>query len=146
MGQRLVPGPYFSNPPQLVNDALHLQSSDPIGEPVTNNNTFVSGYYDHLGGIHCLYLHSNLCNFNTVGPRQTDADVIARLPVEAGFSEWNTYRSYGLVSDFNPAYNVSLNELQFRLTDAKGNTVPLHGGDVSVEILLGDHPSDLLSK
>ena len=105
-GINTIAGPFFDpSNPQLCDDVLHLEGTT---FTVSNYTIWISGYYDALAGIHELYLHSDLSQFRSAGPRlKEDRDVICRIPVEVDHGYLNHYRSYGHQFDFTPCYNVS---------------------------------------
>jgi len=123
----------------LLDDVLRMD--DPT-YTVTNNGTWVSGYFDSLAGVHVCYLHSDLGMFKTAGPRlKQDKDVICRIPVEAAHGELNHYRSYGHTYDFAQVYHADQNTLRFYLTDHLGRVIDLHGGECSFELIFHSYPT-----
>ena len=58
---------------------------------VTDDGTWVSGYYDSTAGVHELYMHSTLAQFKASGPRPgVDCDVLRRVPILVGHGEINS--------------------------------------------------------
>ena len=133
--------PYNPQNPETVDDVLRM-SAPGSTYTVTDNGTWVSGYYDSLAGIHELYLHSTLAQFKASGPRPgVDRDVLCRVPILVGHGEINAYEAHGHTYDFSPCYYASQKILTFRLTDYRGRVVDLHGGELSLELLFHARPT-----
>ena len=60
-------------------------------EPTTiiDNEIYETGVFDAMADYHVVYLHSNLTNYRSSGPRVGDRDVIARVPLEVGYGSTN---------------------------------------------------------
>lgn len=132
---------YDPQNPGTVDDVMRMGSPGST-YTVTNDGTWVSGYYDSMAGIHELYMHSTLAQFKASGPRPgVDRDVLCRVPILVGHGEINAYEAYGHSYDFSPCYYASQKILSFRITDYRGRVVDLHGGEISLELLFYAHPT-----
>ena len=130
---------YDRSNPRLCDDVLRMND---LTYTVSNNGTWVSGYFDSLAGVHVAYLHSDLGQYKTVGPRiREDKDVICRIPIEAAHGDLNHYRSYGFTYDFTQVYHADQSTLRFYLTDHKGQVIDLHGGEISFELIFHAYPT-----
>ena len=135
-------GPPFNKAaPGLLDDVLRMTGAS--GGLNVNAATWVSGLYDASAGIHQVFLHSSLGRSLANGPRPgMDRDVIAVFNVSgASYGDVLGYESMGHTYDFSPAYHETAKDPHFRLTDYRGRTVDLAGGELSCEILLYPHPN-----
>ena len=133
-------GPAFDRSyPRLIDDVLRMND---MTYTVSNNGTWVSGYFDSLAGVHVAYLHSDLGSYKTVGPRMVeDKVVICRIPIESAHGDLNHFRSYGHTYDFVQVFHADANNLRFYLTDHKGRVIDLHGGELSRELIFHAYPT-----
>lgn len=114
--------------PQSVGDLLRLPSTSSF------TSAMMTGLVD-IGPQHTLYLHSSICNFNTLGPRPGERDVVCRIPVDVSYGYVVHYRHATIEHDTFDVGGSSLRNLSFRLTNAKGAVIDLHGGQLSLELI-----------
>ena len=105
---------------------------------IVENEIYETGVFDAMADYRVVYLHSNLTNFRSSGPRQGDRDVIARVPLTSGYGSTNHWQPTGSPHEFFPVYGLSLKNIRFSLTDVKGTPLSLHGGNVSIELYFND--------
>lgn len=120
---------YDNTSPASCNDII-------TNRTVNYNNSispFISGCLN-LQGFRSVYLSSsNLSNFNTLGARGENS-IIKKIITASDFG-------YLIVSelesdhDYLDCSRMTLNTIDFRLTDVKGNLVPLHDSPVSFTIV-----------
>jgi hypothetical protein len=91
-----------------------------------------SGLLD-VSPIQCLYLHSNLSNFDSVGPLPSSSQVIARIPVLSNYGL--VLHHVGLVDTAFPVDVRNINNITVRLTDSKGKVINSRGSACSLEII-----------
>ena len=105
-----------------------------------NNSTspFISGCLN-LQGFRSIYISSsNLSNFNTLGARGENS-IIKKVITASDFG-------YLIVSelesdhDYLDCSRMTLNTIDFLLTDVKGNVIPLHSSPVSFTIVFSIKP------
>ena len=98
--------------------------------------TFIANWTAHISlhPVRNIYIHSpNLAGFNTIGCNG-EGTVIKKVIVNANSNEQIT--STALVSnDFLDCSGLTLRTLEFRLTDANGKDLTLHGHHVSFSIV-----------
>ena len=110
--------------------------------PVANDYTYATGYYDSYAGISEVYLQSiTLSCYKSLGPMLTTRSTIARIPVEAEHGATAHWVSMGHSFDFLPVPYLSARQLDFKLCDAKGQAINLHGGTISFHLRFHDYPS-----
>lgn len=111
--------------------------------PVANEDTYVTGYFDSYAGISEVYLQSiTLSCYKSLGPMLTTRSTIARIPIEADHGATAHWVSMGHTFDFLPVPYLSARQLDFRLCDAKGQAINLHGGTISFHLRFHDYPSN----
>jgi len=119
---------YDSSNPASCNDIITNRSTN------YNNSTspFVSGCLN-LQGFRNVYLSSSsLSNFNTLGARGENS-IIKKIVTSSDFG-------YLIVSDIDSDHDyldcsrMTLNTIDFQLTDVKGNLIPFHDSPVSFTI------------
>ena len=131
----------WSGPPYNVSNPMTCANVIRIeAEPsnVAENDVYETGVFDAMADYHVVYLHSNLTTYRSSGPRQGDRDVIARIPVQAGYGSTNHWQPTGSPHEFFPVYGLSLKNIRFTLTDSRGIPLNLHGGNMSVELYFND--------
>ena len=97
------------------------------------SKTFQSGIVD-LRRFHNIYLSSaNLSNFNTLGPRG-ESNIIKKIPVttEYGFT---IIDNIVVSHDWMDVSKKILKTLEFRLSDAYGETIDLRGMPISFSLI-----------
>jgi len=123
-------------------DAYSASDLDTTGDllrlAATSANTTIveTGLLD-VSPIHCLYLHSDLPTFDTVGPKG-EADIVQRVPVTTSYGYVLHYIANGASEEFFPLGKLSFQTMDFRLTNVHGKPVDLHGGQVSLELTFDD--------
>ena len=127
--------PYDVTNPMTCANVLRIEA-----EPTTiiDNEIYETGVFDAMADYHVVYLHSNLTNYKSSGPRVGDRDVVARVPVEVGYGSTNHWHPTGSPHEFFPVYGVALKNIRFSLTDVRGTPLSLHGGNVSIELYFND--------
>ena len=127
--------PYDVANPMTCANVLRIEA-----EPTTiiDNEIYETGVFDAMADYHVVYLHSNLTNYKSSGPRAGDRDVVARVPVEVGYGSTNHWHPTGSPHEFFPVYGVALKNIRFSLTDVRGTPLSLHGGNVSIELYFND--------
>ena len=127
--------PYDITNPCTCANVLRIEA-----EPYTvvENEVYETGVFDAMADYHVVYLHSNLTNYRSSGPRKGDRDVIARIPVDSGYGSTTHWKPTGSPHEFFPVYGVSLKNIRFSLTDTRGIPLNLHGGNVSIELYFND--------
>lgn len=128
---------YDRTAPQSCQNVIRLEESPGY---VFDANVYDTGFFDFQADWHILYVHSNLSTFQSSGPRMADRDVIARAPVTSGYGYMNHWQPQASPLWF-PVPSVQLKNLRFRLTNAKGETVNLHGGNMAIELYFSDNAS-----
>lgn len=121
--------------PRSANNVIRLESDPGL---TINNGTYVTGIFDADADWHVLYLHSDLTSFKSSGPRKADRDVIARIPVTVSRGYMNHWEAVGHAYQTIPVPSISLKNLRFTLTNARGDVVDLHGGNISIELWFAD--------
>ena len=120
-------------------DKNNLQSAnDLIKHNYTTSSTYSSASpfvtYIDLQPIRNIYISSpNIGNFNTIGPRG-QSSIIKKVPVTANFNEV-IFDQVMASNDFLDCSRQTLRTLEFRLTDANGNEIPLHGSNWSLSLV-----------
>ena len=123
-------GPSYSiTNPNAFNDILRVTS------PTQLESSFTSGLLD-LRVNHTLYLHSSLTSYQTLDSRGSRT-VIARIPIIADFGYVVHHQSNALVDDCLHVGDQRFRSLSFKLANAYGTAVELHGGHVSLELIFG---------
>ena len=133
-------GPSFDPQNLRMLDQVIRLESDPY--PVIGSGTYVAGYFDSYAGISEVYLQSiTLSCYKSLGPMLTARSTIARIPLEAEHGATAHWVSMGHTFDFLPVPYLSARQLDFRLCDAKGQAINLHGGTISFHLRFHDYPS-----
>jgi hypothetical protein len=110
-----------------------LQNFDYPSPTYSMNNPFVSGFLSLLS-IRNLYISSsNLSSFSTHGARG-EIDIIKKIPVSSDFG-YLIVETFTSTHDWLNCSQLTLNNIEFKLRDVKGNIVPLHGSHVSFSIV-----------
>ena len=113
--------------PNAFNDVLRVTS------PTQLESSFTSGLLD-LRVNHTLYLHSSLTTYQTLDSRGSRT-VIARVPINADFGYVVHHQSNALADDYLQVGGQRFRSLSFKLANAYGTAVDLHGGHVSLELV-----------
>jgi hypothetical protein len=123
---------------QLANGTLGFYGSG-LQTPGPGEALIASGLFNSLG-TNCIYLHSNMQQFSSVGPSAGDSDVIAVIPVFGGFGTLNVYQCSGTDIDVFSVANMTLQTLSFRLTNDHGQRVDLRNGNCVLSFKIYDRP------
>ena len=100
---------------------------------VSASTNYESGFIDLLN-VHNLYILSpNLGGFSALGPRG-ESNIVRKVPVNSNFGYVITNRIKSNI-DYIDVSKQSLRAIEFKLTDAKGNIVQLHGSNWSCSLL-----------
>ena len=115
-------------------DTYNLKSINEVLRNTSNIDaaTYESGFIDRLN-VHNLYMRSNIGGFSTIGPRGEN-NIIKKIPVTNDFG-YAIYDSVVAAHDYVDVSKQLLSNLEFQITDARGNVVPLHGANWSFSIV-----------
>ena len=131
--------PYDPQNLHLLDQVIRLES-DPY--PVIDQGTYVTGYFDSYAGISEVYLQSvTLSCYKSLGPSLNSRSTIARVPVEAEHGATAHWVSMGYTFDFLPVPYLSARRIDFKLCDATGQAINLHGGTISFHLRFHDYPN-----
>ena len=140
LGQAQWTGPSYDPQNLRLLDKVIRLEAEPY--PSANEETYVTGYFDSYAGISEVYLQSiALSCYKSLGPMLTTRSTIARIPIEAEHGATAHWVSMGHTFDFLPVPYLSARQLDFRLCDAKGQAINLHGGTISFHLRFHDYPS-----
>ena len=140
LGQAQWTGPSYDPQNLHMLDKVTRLEAEPY--PSANEETYVTGYFDSYAGISEVYLQSiALSCYKSPGPMLTTRSTIARIPVEAEHGATAHWVSMGHTFDFLPVPYLSARQLDFRLCDAKGQAINLHGGAISSHLRFHDYPN-----
>ena len=98
----------------------------------TVGSEFESGFIDLLN-VHNLYMRSNLGGYSSIGPRG-ESNIIKKIPVTNNYG-YAIYDSVVAAHDYIDVSKQLLSTLEFKLTDSRGNVVPLHGSNASFSLI-----------
>lgn len=130
--------PYDPTDPQTCSNVLRLEAGATFVQDI---EIFETGTFDATADYHCVYLHSSLSNYSSIGPQPFERSVLTRIPVSTtpgGIVHWQPSGS-GL--EVTPIPQASFRTLSFRLCDSRGKPLRLHGGDISLEIYFTSSPN-----
>ena len=118
---------------------------NPKSEITNNQEPFVTGYFDAFGGVHEVYLRSStLTQARNMGPRigflGTDRDTLARIPITTDHGAVLSWSANGYSYAWSSIPYLAAKQLDFVITDADGNVIDLHGGNVSFHVILHNSP------
>ena len=124
--------PYDGFRPHSCNSVVGFEGSYNFADPYTSTKPWVSGVVDTLG-IHNIYITSPQFGYNSFGPRG-ERSILKKVLVNVSFGgviadNWINQQ------DFTDCSKRLLRSLEFRLTDAYGNTLELHGAHVSFTLI-----------
>ena len=124
-------------------DTTNLKSINEVLRNTASQDaaTYESGFIDRLN-VHNLYMRSNLGGFSTIGPRGEN-NIIKKIPVTNDFG-YAIYDSVVAAHDYVDVSKQLLSTLEFQLTDARGNVVPLHGANWSFSIIFSTMKEETL--
>ena len=74
------------------------------------------------------------------GPGKSDYDVIGMVPVLGGFGTLNTWQCSGSDIEVFSVANMTLQTLNFYLTNDSGQRLDLRGGTVALSFMIYDRP------
>jgi len=121
---------YSTTTPNSIGDVLRISG------PTTYVSVFKSGLLD-LRVNHVLYLHSSLTSYQSLTTRG-ERTAIARIPINADFGYVVHWQNSALSDDYMAVGSQRFRTLRFRLTNAYGTTVDLHGGHISLELIFAE--------
>lgn len=93
---------------------------------------FESGFIDVLN-VHNGYIRPNLGGYRSIGTRG-ERNIIKNIPVTHN-DGYDVYDSAVAAHDYIDVPTQVLSTLDFKLTDARGNAVPLHGSVASFSLI-----------
>lgn len=117
---------YDKNNLKSMNDVLRNSGTS------IDSSSFESGFIDLLN-VHNLYMRSNLGGYSSIGPRG-ESNIIKKIPVTNNYG-YAIYDSVVAAHDYIDVSKQLLSTLEFKLTDSRGNVVPLHGSNVSFSLI-----------
>ena len=104
-------------------------------------NTFESGFLD-LKNIHNIYISSpNLGSFSTLGPRG-ECNIVKKVPVSSDYG-YSILDNVVASHDYIDVSKQLLSVIEFKLSSARGDTIPLHGSHVSFSIVFSTIKPDV---
>jgi hypothetical protein len=123
---------------QLANTTLgfsgnNLQNSGP-GEALV-----APGLFNTLGTQY-VCIHSNMQQLSSQGPGLGDNDVVGMIPVMGNYGSLNVYECPGTDIGVFSVAGMTLQSLNFYLTNDSGQRMDLHGGTVALSFMIYDHP------
>jgi hypothetical protein len=89
---------------------------------------WTSGFVDVVG-IHNVYITCSQFGNNSIGP-QGERNILNKIVTDAAFGGLIVY-NWEPYYDSVDCSNILIKTLDFRITDAYGNVIPLHGSHVS---------------
>ena len=117
----------YVNYKNLANDLLRHSDA------MSATDEFTTNFIDLLN-VHSIYIcSSNLGSFQTLGPRG-NTDILKKVPVSSNYG----YLILDSVVSTIDGIDVSkqgIKTLHFRITDVRGNIIPLHGSHVSFSLI-----------
>jgi hypothetical protein len=121
---------YDKKNPKSCNDVLN----NVVAKVCNVSNPFLSGFVSTIN-YNSIYLRSNVNSLDNIGPDGNSSDIIKKIPTTAAYGALMT--NYDLnVNDYTHIKNRNaITMLEFRLTDAYGNVVDLHGSHVSFTLI-----------
>lgn len=125
--------------PMSMNEVI--KNTEGNSPSYSNASPYTSGFLD-LMNIHNVYIHSaNLGSFTTLGCRGENT-IIKKVPVTSSFG-YLIADSVLSAHDYIDCGKLQLRTLSFKLTDVRGNTVPLHGAHCSFSIVFSTIKEDI---
>ena len=121
---------YSTTTPNSIGDVMRISG------PTTYVSVFKSGLLD-LRVNHVLYLHSSLTSYQSLTSRG-ERTAIARIPINADFGYVVHWANNALSDDYMAVGSQRFRTLRFRLTNAYGTTVDLHGGHISLKLIFAE--------
>ena len=121
---------YSNATPNSIGDVMRITS------PTNYVSVFKSGLLD-LRVNHVLYLHSSLTSYQSLTSRG-ERTVVARIPINADFGYVVHWQNNALSDDYMAVGSQRFRTLRFRLTNAYGTTVDLHGGHIALELIFAE--------
>ena len=120
-----------------------LQNTTGKSDTYSSSKSYTSGIIEllNVGNIH---LHSpNLSSFTTDGGKGK-SNIIKKIPVSSDFG-YLMIENFTSNHDWLSCASLSLGCLEFQLRDANGKLVPLHGSNVSSEIVFSKNSANLIN-
>jgi hypothetical protein len=125
---------YDSNNPSSCNDIITNRTNN-LCSPI---NPFISGCLN-LQGFRSVYISSsNLSNYNTLGARGENS-IIKKIVTCSDFG-YLTVSVLESDHDYLDCSRMTLNTIDFQITDVKGNLIPFHDSPVSFTIVFSTNP------
>ena len=113
--------------PKSFNRNLRISTLTEYGTAVPYTSEFVD-----LMAVKAVYLTSNsLGNLSNVGPAPGQRDVLCVLPVTVSYGYLICDQDSSMDSEYTDCSGQLLKRLSFRLADASGSVIDLHGLDIS---------------
>jgi hypothetical protein len=85
-----------------------------------------------------VYLHSNICNFNTLKTGSGNQDCLCRIPVTQDYGYVVSYRDYLGMADALSASDLKLRSVSFSLRDWAGRLVESMTQPLVVELVFAN--------
>lgn len=123
---------------QLANGTLGFHGSN-LQNPGPQEAFIAPGLFNTLGTSYVL-IHSNMQTLSSQGPGLGDYDVIGMIPVLGGFGTLNVWQCSGSDIEVFSVANMTLQTLNFYLTNDSGQRIDLRGGTVALSFMIYDKP------
>jgi hypothetical protein len=121
---------YDVSNPRSLNSMLYFPKS-------TLRSTTTTGNID-LAPFREVYLHSNICNFNTLKTGSGSQDCLCRIPVTEDYGYVVSYRDYLGMADALSASDLKMRSVSFSLRDWAGRLVDSMTQPIVIELVFAD--------
>ena len=118
----------------------HLSINQLIGNYIIKEPaiSYTSGFFN-LIPFNAVYIVCNeLSDFHYSAPNSYSSGIIKKVPITTNLGGVSFATASVLPSDFIDVSNRSFKRLRFRITDATGKTIDLHGQPVSFSLLFAN--------
>lgn len=129
---------YDINNPQDINELL---GNNMDYSPFYSQTTPYESKQITFQTIRNIYIHSNIGNFNTIGPRH-ESSIVKKVPVTSNKGDY-IFNQVLTANDYGDCSKQTLRTLHFELKDSKGKLIPLHGCNFSFSIIFSRMESSL---
>jgi len=120
-----------SSDPQSAMGILRLTADTTIPAGASVSTPFVD-----LLPVHSVFLHSNLTDLQSSRGPRGESSIVKKIPLHSGFGTY-IHATVQSSHDFVRCGGQTIKSLSFRLTDASGRLVPMHGAHVSFTLCFG---------
>ncbi len=127
------------NKPNDINEVL--SNLDNFSVRYNQLIPYVSGSIN-LQPFNNIYIHgSNLCNYNTIGPKN-ERTILKKVPVSADYNHM-IFDQCVLINDYNDCGNNTIKTLYFSLRSSRGDIIPLNGCNWSCSLVFSRASPDV---